>query len=35
MSTINSTSDEFNKIKKELVDDLKIIQTEYVNSQKN
>ena len=34
MNTFNSTNQEFNKIREELVKDLKIIQTEYVNSQK-
>ena len=34
MTAFNSTNQEFNKIREELVKDLKIIQTEYVNSQK-
>ena len=34
MNRFNSANEEFNKIKSELINDLKIIQTEYANSQK-
>ena len=34
MNRFNSANEEFNKIKDELINDLKIIQTEYANSQK-
>ena len=34
MNRFNSANEEFNKLKQELVNDLKVIQTEYVNSQK-
>ena len=34
MNRFNSANEEFNKLKQELVNDLKTIQTEYVNSQK-
>ena len=34
MSRLNSTNEEFNKIKDGLINDIKIIQTEQANSQK-